>query len=149
MVTITVERTIAAPPDEVFAWLNDSSNYTAAPLCLREKRTRDGEGAPYGVGAIREVLGVGAWFREEITAYEPPHTFSYLIVKSVPAFDHQGGTITVTPVSAGAQVHWTTSFTHPGGIAGRALERVTEPLLRTAFNGILTACEQKLAGARA
>ena len=149
MVTIIVERTIPAPPEDVFAWLVDSSNYTDAALCLREKRTRDGEGAPYGVGAIREIVGIGAWFREEITAYDAPHTFSYLIIKSVPPMKHDGGTLTITPTAGGSHVHWKTSYTHPGGATGRALEKVTEPVLRTAFNGTLKACEKGLAGTRA
>ena len=110
MVRFVIERTIAAPPDEVFAWLNDSSNYTSAPLVLREKRTRDGEDAPYGKGARREVTGVGAWFREEITSYNPPHEFGYLILKSLPTINHEGGTIRVEPVAGGSHVIWTTTY---------------------------------------
>ena len=41
MPTIVMERRIAASPEQVFAWL-DTLNYTAAPLCLWEKRGRDG-----------------------------------------------------------------------------------------------------------
>ena len=144
MVHITVERTIDAPPDEVFAWLGDSSNYTASPMVLREKRTRDGKGAPYGVGAERVILGVGAWFREVITSYDAPHEFSYLIVRSVPPIRHDGGSLHITARGAGSHVRWDTSYTHPAASGGPVLGRVTEPLLRFAFNGILKACDEQL-----
>jgi uncharacterized protein YndB with AHSA1/START domain len=144
MATIHVERTIAAPPDEVFAWLADSSNYTKAPLAMREKRTKDGQGAPYGVGAIREITGAGAWFREEITAYDAPREFSYLIVKSFPPLKHKGGTVKVTPAAGGSHVSWKTEYT----MSPALLDRLTAPLLKVSFNGILDACEKSLAAVR-
>ncbi|HSV41475.1 MAG TPA: SRPBCC family protein [Nocardioidaceae bacterium] len=148
MVTFVIERTISAPQDEVFAWLNDSSNYTAAPLCLREKRTRDGVDAPYGKGAMREVTGAGAWFREEITSFDPPREFGYLIHKSFPTIEHKGGAIRVEPVPGGSHVTWTTEFTVPLRGGGKAFERLAGPLLRTAFGQILAACDKQLAGSR-
>lgn len=144
MLSITVERDIAAPPEQVFRWLNDSSNYTTATLTLREKRTRDGAEAPYGKGAVREVTGVGAWFREEITAYDEGRSFEYLIVKSFPGIDHQGGRVLVEPTPAGSHVTWTSNGSHPRSWGGTTLEKVTGPLLRRAFNQILNACEQEL-----
>jgi carbon monoxide dehydrogenase subunit G len=35
VVHIQVERTIAAPPDQVFDWLADPANLRSAPLVLR------------------------------------------------------------------------------------------------------------------
>src|SRR5262245_19446004 len=66
MVEIHVERTIAVPPQRVFEWLADPANLAAAPATLRAGWAK-GSSAP-GAGAHREVLAVGAWFREEITA---------------------------------------------------------------------------------
>ncbi|WP_328622568.1 hypothetical protein [Streptomyces sp. NBC_00354] len=53
METMTVERVIAAPIEEVFGWLTTTTHYTKSPLILHCRLTRHGEGAPYGVGAIR------------------------------------------------------------------------------------------------
>ena len=142
MVSIHVERTIAGPPDEVFGWMTNSHNYTAAPLCLREKRTRDGRGAPYGVGAIREVLGLGAWFQERITGYDPPHSFEYLIVKSVPKVRHDGGVVRIQRVGDGSHVSWDTSYTVPWWSGGKVSEKVLTPRLRFSFVGILKACDE-------
>ena len=87
MVHLHVERTIAASPERVFDWLADPASLTAAPLVFKAVWAK---GAKPGAGALREVTGVGMWFREEITAYDAPHSYSYLIVRSFPAFDARG-----------------------------------------------------------
>ncbi|SOJ56030.1 hypothetical protein MSIMFB_03507 [Mycobacterium simulans] len=71
MVEIHLERTIAAPVEQVFDWLADPVNLATAPLALRAGYAKDS--SPPGAGAVREVVGVGMRFREEITAYERPH----------------------------------------------------------------------------
>lgn len=146
MVEIHLERTIAAPVEEVFDWLADPASLTAAPAVLRAKWVKDSP-SPEKTSAIRpvrEVLGVGAWFREEITAYDRPRSYSYLIVSSVPPFQHEGGTLTFTPAGDGTHVDWLTNYTHPARAGGKVLERLTRPLLRSSFNAILTACAKAL-----
>ena len=142
MVEIRVERTIAAPPEQVFAWLADPASLTAGPLVLRAGWAKGSSGA--GVGAFREVVATGMWFREEITAYDPPRSYSYCIVRSVPAFDHEGGTLTFTPSGAGTHVDWTSSYTHPPRGGGRAMEAVSARLLPWNFRAILARCAKVL-----
>ncbi len=103
MVEIYVERTIAAPVEQVFDWLADPVNLAAAPLVLKARYTKDSSGP--GAGAVREVTAVGTWFREEITAYDRPRSYSYLIVRSFPPFDHEGGTLTFTASGDGTHVN--------------------------------------------
>ena len=95
MVQLHVERTIAAPPDRVFGWLADPANLAAAPLVFKAAFAKGSSVA--GAGALREATGVGAWFREEITAYDAQRSYSYLILRSFPPSDHEGGTLTFTP----------------------------------------------------
>jgi hypothetical protein len=57
METIVVERTIAASPEEVFDWCATTTNYERTVWVLHDKLTRSGEGAAYGVGAIRCTRG--------------------------------------------------------------------------------------------
>ncbi|MCV7099813.1 SRPBCC family protein [Mycobacterium palustre] len=143
MVEIHVERTIDAPVEQVFDWLADPVNLAAAPLALRARYAKDSPGP--GAGAVREVLCVGSWFREEITAYDRPRSYSYLIVRSVPPFNHEGGTLTFTASESGTHVDWLSHYTHPVRAGGRLLERVTYPLLRSSFSAILDACARRLA----
>lgn len=144
MVELHVERTIAAPPDKVFDWLAAPGSLTAAPMVLRAKWAA-GTTAP-SVGALREVVAAGTWFREEITAYDAPRSYSYLIVKSIPAFDHDGGTLTFTPAGSGTHVDWVSSYTHPLRAGGRAMAALTSRLLPMSFNAVLAGCAKALEG---
>ena len=144
MVHIAVERTIAASQERVFAWLADPANLTAAPLVLRAGFAK-GSSRP-GVGAVREVTGAGMWFREEITAYDPPRSYTYRILRAFPAIDHEGGAMTFSPSGSGTHVDWTTTYTHPARAGGRVMETITAPLLRWSFRAILASCAKALQG---
>jgi uncharacterized protein YndB with AHSA1/START domain len=144
MVTLDVERTIAASPDRVFDWLADPVNLTTAPLILKAAWRADSR--PPGVGAVREVVAAGAWLREEITGYDAPRSYSYRVVRSFPAAEHDGGTISVTPSAEGTHVQWTTTYTIPRRGGGKLVEALTVPVFRSSFQAILAACGKALAG---
>ncbi|WP_354697368.1 hypothetical protein DSM112329_02993 [Paraconexibacter sp. AEG42_29] len=143
---LVVKRTIHAAGEPVFDWLADSSNYTVAPVLLRERRVRDGEAAPYGVGAIREMLATGAWFREEITTYDRPRTIGYLIIRSYPRLLHRGGTIQITPVGDAVDVVWTSEYTVARAWGGRLTALLFKPVLIWSFTRILRGAERATAG---
>jgi uncharacterized protein YndB with AHSA1/START domain len=142
MVQLHIERTIAAPPERVFDWLIDPVNLAAAPLSLKGGWAKGWSGP--AVGAQRTVLAAGTWFREEITAYDPPRSYSYLIIRSFPVFDHDGGTLTFTPSNGGTHVDWVSNYTHPARWGGKAMEAVSSPLLRSSFLAILAGCAKAL-----
>ena len=142
MVQIRVERTIAAPQERVFDWLADPRGLTAAPLVLRASFAK-GWSAPE-VGALREVIGAGMWFREEMTVVDAPNSYSYLIVRSFPPFDHDGGTLTLRPEGDGTHVDWVSSYSHPTRGGGKLLEAVSAPLLRASFRAVLAGCAKAL-----
>lgn len=142
MVEIHLERTIDAPVEKVFDWLAEPANLATAPLALQGAWTKGWSGPQ--VGAIRQVIGVGTWFREEITAYDRPRSYSYLITRSVPPFAHRGGTLTFTASGEGTEIDWLTKYTHPAWAGGKLLEAVTSRLLRASFLAILDACAKDL-----
>ena len=142
MVEIHLERTIEAPVDQVFDWLADPGSLAAAPLAFKGYWAKGTSGP--GPGALREVIGAGNWFREEITAYDRPHSYSYLIVKSFPPFNHDGGTLTFTAFGEKTHVDWLTNYTHPAAAGGKVLEAFSRRLLRSSFVAILNACAQAL-----
>jgi uncharacterized protein YndB with AHSA1/START domain len=145
MVQLHISRTVAAPPQRVFDWLADPASLKAVPLVFKSVWA---EGATPGVGAVREVSGVGVWFHEEITAYDAPRSYSYLILRSFPVFAHDGGTLTFTPSGTpsgeGTHVDWVTSYTHPARAGGRVLETFSAPLLRFCFGKVLAGCAKAL-----
>ena len=144
MVEIHLEQTIAAPVEKVFDWMTDPANLAAAPLVLKAGWVRGTSGP--GAGAVREVAAIGAWFREEITAYDRPHSYSYLIVRSFPPFNHEGGTLTFTASSTSTHVDWLTNYTHPIWAGGKLLEAVSHRLLRSSFLSLFAACAKELEG---
>jgi hypothetical protein len=142
MVQRRVERTISASVEDVFAWLADPANLTASPLIFKAGWSK---GSPDpGVGARRDALALGMWLREEITAWDPPRSYSYLIVRSFPAMNHDGGTLTMTPSTDGTHVKWVTSLTFPARGGGKVSEVITAPLFRSGFRAILAGCAEAL-----
>ncbi|KAA1250632.1 SRPBCC family protein [Mycobacterium simiae] len=144
MVEIHVARTIAAPIEQVFDLLADPNVLTAAPLVLRAGWAKDS--SPPGAGAVREVIGIGIWFLEAITAFDRPGSYSYLIVRSFPPFNHHGGTLTFSVSGNSTHVDWLSSYTHPARAGGKVLESVTRPLLRSSFLAVLAGCAATLEG---
>ncbi|OBB40243.1 MULTISPECIES: SRPBCC family protein [unclassified Mycobacterium] len=142
MIELRVERTIAAAPERVFDWLADPKGLTAAPLVLGARLAKGS--SELKAGAVRTVTGAGMWFEEEYTTYDPPRSYSYLILRSVPGFVHDGGTLTFTPADTGTHVEWVTRYTHPLWSGGKAFEPVSSRLLRWNFRAILDGCAKAL-----
>ncbi|EPH44729.1 SRPBCC family protein [Streptomyces aurantiacus] len=149
METMTVERVIAAPIDDVFAWLTTTTNYTRSPLVLRCRLARRGEGAPYGVGAVRSHLWAIGWLRERITRYEPPYVTEYAVERSFPPSRHELGRMTFTEVEGGTLVNWTTRAEMSAPLIGPFLTRHLAPRMITgSFRSILDAADKALAQPR-
>ena len=115
---------------------------TAAPVILKVRWVKGSSGP--GEGALREPIGLGGWFREEITAYDRPRAYSYRVVRSIPPLDHEGATLTFTPSADGTHVDWLTSYTHPAYAGGKLMEAVSRRLLRWSFLAVLAGCAKAL-----
>ncbi|GAA3696136.1 SRPBCC family protein [Gordonia hankookensis] len=145
METVTVERTIDAPVDTVFAWISNAHNYTRTPLVVSERLRTPGRDAPYGVGAIRVLTWLIGWFAERITAYVPPHSFDYHVYRSFPPSRHEAGQVTVDDVGGASRVIWTTTFELAIPLLGPMLtRRVGKPLVGYAFGRVLDGAAKEL-----
>jgi uncharacterized protein YndB with AHSA1/START domain len=143
--TMTVERVIAAPVNDVFTWLTTTTNYTASPLVVRCRLTRPGADAPYGTGAVRSHLWLIGWFRERITSYDPPHATEYVVERSMPPARHELGRMTFTEVPGGTRVCWTTRAEIRVPLIGAALTRLlARPIITRTFRTILDAADKAL-----
>lgn len=110
MRTIRVKRTLRVPAEKAFDVLVDHERYTRFEGVRTAKLVKTGTNDRNGVGAIREIEVTGAWFQEEITAFERPTKLGYKIIKSKPPIDHEGGLVELTPTADGVDVVWTTTL---------------------------------------
>jgi ribosome-associated toxin RatA of RatAB toxin-antitoxin module len=107
---ILVQRLIHASPERVFDVLSDHEGYTRFAAIKSAKLLRTGESERNGLGARRRVAVSGAWFEEEITAFERPRRMAYRIVKCFPPIEHAGGEIVLEPKDDGVEVTWRSRF---------------------------------------
>jgi uncharacterized protein YndB with AHSA1/START domain len=144
MRSVHVTRTIPAPAEKVFDLLADHANYDRFRAINGSKLLREGEPAPNGVGALREIKVRPLTFEEEITAYERPSRLDYLIVKLNAPMEHHGGTITLSEGSGATTVDWRSSFTVPTPVVGGVQELVWQPVLSRGFRRVLEDIERML-----
>jgi uncharacterized protein YndB with AHSA1/START domain len=141
MVQIHEQRTIAASPERVFDWLLNPANFTVSPL-LRKGFWAKGSGPD--VGAIREVTTFGGWVHEQITAYDPPRSYAYLVVESSPPSEPVAGTLICTPSGDGTHIDWVTACKVPARRGGKVSEMLTARLISFNLRKMLAGCAKAL-----
>lgn len=145
MKTITVKRVVKAPIDKVFDLLADHANYKNFPGIKNSVLVREGKSEKNGVGALREITAMGAWFQEEITHYDRPRRLDYQIVKARPPMDHEGGSVRLAPHAEGCEVTWTTKVHIAIPLIGSLLDKFVLPQLERGLAATLKHVEQRLA----
>ena len=95
----------SASPERVFAVVSDARRWHEWTFVPRSTLEREGDPAPDGVGAMRK-LGVPPFLsREEVTAYEPPRRYAYVLRRGLPVRSYVAE-VTVEPDGDGAIVTW-------------------------------------------
>ena len=143
MRTIRVKRTIAAPCDRVFEILTDHANYDRFRGIRGAVLLRKGEPPPNGLGALRRILIGPLKFEEEITLYEEPTRFDYLIVQINVPFDHQGASIRLTEVDGGTHAEWASTF-RVRSLLAPIIERIWSFSLGLGFRNVLRHVDRTL-----
>jgi len=144
MRTVRVERTIAAPVEDVFEMLTDHAGYARFRGVRSAELLREGELDPNGTGAMRRVVIGPIRLDEEITGFERPRRMDYVIRDMNVPFDHEGGTIAVEGDATRAHVDWTSTFRVP--MRGEGLfTAIAAAAIRAGFVGMLAEIEKKLA----
>ena len=147
MHTITVTRTIPAPPEKVFDILADHANYKSFPGVKDSTLVKQGAKDRNGTGAVRRIETPAIWFVEEITDYERPRRFSYRITETSLPIRHESGTVACEPTpDGGTRVVWTTTLTLKAPVVGDFLTKLLlAPQLNKAFGSMLKETERRLA----
>jgi uncharacterized protein YndB with AHSA1/START domain len=142
MKTIHVTRTIAGPPEPIFDVLADHANYDRFRGIQGSELIREGDPPPNGLGAMRRIRSRPATFEEEITQFERPRRLDYLIVRLNLPFEHEGGSIRLTPEDGATRVDWRSSYRVPIPVIGGMQEQVWQLLLNRGFRRVLEDVER-------
>ena len=147
MEAIHVRFRIDATVEAVFDAVSDHERF------LSNARThttilRAGEPDRNGKGCLRAVRAKPLMrFVEEITAYERPSSFDYMVRECTLPLRHHGGRLTFTPEGDGTVIDWTTRFEIPVPILGGLLAAVAKRTLTRAFNDFLNGAKARLSDA--
>ena len=144
MKRIHVTRTIQAAPEPIFDLLADHANYEQFRGINSSELVREGDPAPNGLGALRRIKVTPLSFDEEITHYERPTRLDYLIVKLNVPFEHDGGSITLTPDNGATRVDWRSSYRVPTPVIGTPQELLWQPLLSRGFRRVLEDIDRRV-----
>jgi uncharacterized protein YndB with AHSA1/START domain len=145
MKTITVKRTINAPVEKIFDLLTDHANYKDFPGILDSKLEVEGKPEKNGLGAVRHIKVKQGWFREKVTAYQRPNSFTYLITETSLPLKHEGGTLTFKAVKGGTEVTWISTAGMTVPLIGGLLDLVFAPMLEKGFAATLKDVDRRLA----
>ena len=145
MKTITVTRTINAPIEKVFDLLADHANYKKHFGVKESKLIREGKPDRNGLGAVRYIDAGLMNFEEEITFYDRPRGYDYLITKCSAPLEHEGGSIRFESVGNATRVTWTSVMRMRVPLIGGLLTRILVGKIGQAFGSMLKETERRLA----
>lgn len=138
MYHVRVTVTIDAAQEKVFALLSDHERFLRGPG-VRCRLVTPGRGDRNGVGAVREVTATGSVFTEEVTEFDPPRGFAYVVRSLIgpigrpTPFTHERGWIELSPEGSKTRVDWQSRFGMPIPVVGWLLERAAGPRIKSAF----------------
>jgi uncharacterized protein YndB with AHSA1/START domain len=151
MYEIHVTITLDAPPARVFDLLADHERFFREPLasCRLLAAGRDHRN---GLGAIRQVTAEGRVFTEEITAFDPPRHFEYVVRHVIDGngkplrIRHQRGWLDLSADGASTRVDWHSRFGVTIPLVGWFAERLVGPRAAAGFRRLLERAKADLEG---
>jgi uncharacterized protein YndB with AHSA1/START domain len=132
---IEVTGRSAAPPERVFAVLEDGPGWKAWAGVPIAEYEREGVPAPHGVGAVRRFGNRVASTREEVLEHDPPRHLAYRILSGVPVRSYRAD-VTLTPDGTGTAIRWAATFTPKVPGTGWLLARFLRTFLRRFTRGL-------------
>ena len=140
-VQVTVRRSIA----DVFALISDHEKFLSGVAGTTATIIRAGASERNGLGCIREVrVGERVRYVEEITLWQPPYAFEYLISEASMPFHHHGSRLDLVARDDSTQITWTSRFDIPVPVIGWAVGAFMKNRLESAFTAMLLRAKVEL-----
>ena len=106
---IEVSARSAAPPQTVWRLLADQEGWPRWAPLGKVIRDLDGAPEPDGVGAERRIVKYGLTTRERITAFEPPHRLTYVLLSGLPLRNY-AAEVSLEADDGGTLIRWRSRF---------------------------------------
>jgi len=146
MQEIHVRALFDAPVARVFEAVSDHERFLSAGR-TRAVVIKPGSPDRNGAGCLREVRGGGRLrFVEEVTAWEPPSAYEYMIRECSLPVVHHGGRLSLTPQGGGTVVEWTSRFEIPMPLVGGVVASVARRILAKTFSDFLLRAKKRVEG---
>ena len=146
---INVSIEIEAPIEKVFEALSDHESFLAGPG-MSCALTKEGQPNRNGLGALRQIEAGNKKFTEQITAFETPNHYEYVIQslttksgRKIP-FQHERGWLDFSVKNGKTVVEWTTRFRINIPLIGGFISRRVGSNLIQAFNDMLQTAKNQL-----
>jgi len=149
MYTIHAHITIDASLEQVFETITDHEQFLSSPG-MTCRMVTEGTVHTQGQGAVREVTADGSAFTEEITAFDPPHHYEYIVRNLVGAggkqvpLRHERGWLDFRAEGDATRIDWYSRFAVSIPIAGWFMERVLGRRAASGFQRWLEQTKAKL-----
>jgi Polyketide cyclase / dehydrase and lipid transport len=140
-VQVSVRRSIA----EVFALISDHEKFLSGVAETTATIVKAGASERNGLGCIREVrVGERIRYVEEITLWQPPYAFEYLISEASMLIRHHGSRLDLVAHEDSTEITWTSRFDIPVPVIGWALGAFLKNRLESAFTAMLLRAKTEL-----
>jgi len=143
---VKAERTIAAPPSQVWALVSDARRYPEWGPWRSGAYQQAGRESERGPGAVqvlisaRRVYGRRGKSVERIVVAEPEQRLVYEVIGGLPV-RHYRGEVTLTPAGGGTRVHWSADWDNT--MAGRLVHRTLRVFYPEMLAGLAAAAERE------
>ncbi len=147
---VHVSHYFAAAPAVVFAAIADHESFLSMGG-IRCRLQREGAPDRNGIGAVRDVAGNGLHFVEDITAFDAPRHFEYVIRSMTRSnggalpLRHERGWLDFTAEGDGTRVDWHSRIHGTVPVLGPLLiEPIVERKLQKAFSVVLARAASRI-----
>jgi hypothetical protein len=139
MAKVVVQASIEHPIVDVFALVSDHEKFVSGISGTTTRILKAGAEDRNGLGCIREVrVGNRVRYVEEITQWQPPNSFEYLIREASIPIRHYGSRLDFTTHKESTGVTWQSHFDVPIPILGWAFGQLMKRRYVSAFSAMLS-----------
>lgn len=147
MAQVLVQAAIRRPIADVFLAVSDHERFLSALPGTMVKVIRPGAIERDGLGCLREVrVGSRIRYVEEITLWDPPHAFEYLIREASIAIRHYGSRLDFAARDSATDVVWKSHFDVPLPVVGWPAGVFMKLRYQAAFSALLARAKATLEG---